>query len=98
MHLHEEEQIAIVIEGDLEVDLDGDVRTLHDGELAIIPAWVPHAMRTHENACREMDIFSPPRRALLQRLEAATAGTPSPAGDERGVGHGAEETPSEALP
>jgi quercetin dioxygenase-like cupin family protein len=74
MHVHEEEQIAIVLEGDLEVDVDGDVRTLHGGQLAIIPAWVPHGMRTHETGCREMDIFNPPRRALLQRLQAASAG------------------------
>jgi len=98
MHVHEEEQIAIVVEGDLEVDLDGDVRTLHDGELAIIPAWVPHGMRTHETACREMDIFSPPRRALLQRLEAASAGTPSQMSSGGGVEHGAEKPPREALP
>jgi quercetin dioxygenase-like cupin family protein len=73
MHVHEEEQIAIVVEGDLEVDVNGDVRTLHGGQLAIIAAWVPHGMRTHEMACREMDIFSPPRRVLLQRLQAASA-------------------------
>src|ERR1035437_3936547 len=98
MHVHAEEQIAIVVEGDLEVDLDGDVRTLHDGQLAIIPAWVPHGMCTHETACREVDSFSPPRRALLQRLEAAAAGTPSQVSGEGGVEHGVEETPSEALP
>jgi len=67
-HVHEEEQLAVVIEGELEIDLDGDVRTLGAGGVAVIPSWVPHAMRTHETPCRELDIFSPPRRALLKRL------------------------------
>lgn len=71
-HVHEEEQIAIVVEGDLEVDVDGDVRTLHGGQLAVIPAWVPHGMRTHGTGCREMDIFSPPRHALMERLRRLT--------------------------
>jgi quercetin dioxygenase-like cupin family protein len=73
IHVHAEEQVAIVIEGELEMDIDGDVRTLHAGQLAVIPAWVPHGMRTYQIACREMDIFSPPRHALLERLGGLTA-------------------------
>src|SRR4029077_18169953 len=41
-HVHEEEQIVLVIEGEFEFDIDGDVRTMHAGDVAVVPSWVPH--------------------------------------------------------
>src|SRR5215475_15972210 len=38
-HVHEEEQIVIILEGELVFDLDGDVRTMRKGDVAVIPAW-----------------------------------------------------------
>jgi len=35
------------------------------GDVAVIPPWVPHGAKTHERACREIDVFSPPRATLL---------------------------------
>ena len=66
MHVHEEEQIVIVLEGEFEFELDGDVRTMRAGDVAVIPAWVPHGARTHGSSCREIDVFNPPRRSLLE--------------------------------
>ncbi len=66
MHVHEEEQIVIVLEGEFEFELDGDVRTMRAGDVAVIPAWVPHGARTHDSSCREIDVFNPPRRSLLE--------------------------------
>ena len=37
-HVHEEEQIVIVLDGELTFDLDGDVRTMRRGDVAVIPA------------------------------------------------------------
>jgi len=65
MHAHDEEQITVVVEGELEFDLDGDVRLLSPGMVAVIPANVPHGARTRELACLEYDVFNPPRQALL---------------------------------
>jgi quercetin dioxygenase-like cupin family protein len=65
LHAHDEEQITVVVEGELEFDLDGDVRLLRPGMVAVVPANVPHAARTREVACLEYDIFNPPRQALL---------------------------------
>jgi quercetin dioxygenase-like cupin family protein len=71
-HAHEEEQIVIVLEGELEFDLDGEVRTLRKGDVAVIPAWVPHGAWTTDGYCQEVDIFCPPRQSLLA-LAAAQA-------------------------
>jgi mannose-6-phosphate isomerase-like protein (cupin superfamily) len=65
MHAHDEEQITLVVEGELEFDLDGEVRLLKPGMVAVIPANVPHGARALAVACHEYDIFNPPRQALL---------------------------------
>jgi quercetin dioxygenase-like cupin family protein len=70
-HVHDEEQITLVIEGELEFELDGETRTLQPGQVAVIPANVPHAARTHAVACLEYDVFNPPRQALLDLADAA---------------------------
>src|SRR5262252_6122054 len=74
-HVHEEEQVIIVLDGELVVDLDGDVRTLRKGDVAVIPAWVPHGAWTTDSHCEELDVFSPPRQSLLKLAEAHAAAT-----------------------
>jgi len=69
-HVHEEEQIVIVIDGEFIFDLDGDVRTMRKGDVAVVPAWVPHGARTTDTHCLEVDVFCPPRQSLL-KLAAA---------------------------
>lgn len=66
MHVHEEEQIVLVLDGEFEFDIDGDVRTMRVGDVAVVPSWVPHGARTHGTSCREIDVFNPPRRSLLE--------------------------------
>jgi quercetin dioxygenase-like cupin family protein len=80
-HVHEEEQFVIVLEGELVFDLDGDVRTLRKGDVAVIPAWVPHGAWTTDSHCLEIDVFCPPRQSLL-KLAAAQAGASA---DESGA-------------
>ncbi len=74
-HVHEEEQIVIVLDGEMIFDLDGDVRTMRRGDVAVIPAWVPHGAWTKDTSCLEVDVFCPPRQSLLelaaQQQEAA---------------------------
>jgi quercetin dioxygenase-like cupin family protein len=66
VHVHEEEQIVVVLDGEFEFNIDGDVRTMRVGDVAVIPSWVPHGARTLETSCREIDVFNPPRRSLLE--------------------------------
>lgn len=86
-HVHEEEQIVIVLDGEMFFDLDGDVRTMHKGDVAVIPAWVPHGAWTTDSHCEEVDVFCPPRRSLL-KLAAAQAAT---AAEHHPHGSGAAE-------
>ncbi len=79
-HVHEEEQIVIVLEGEFTFDLDGEVRVMRPGDVAVVPAWVPHAAWTTGSHCREVDVFVPPRRSLLALAEAQRAGA-GPGGD-----------------
>jgi quercetin dioxygenase-like cupin family protein len=93
-HVHEEEQIVIVLEGELVFDLDGEVRTLHRGDVAVIPSWVPHGAWTTDSHCLEIDVFSPPRQSLLKLAAAQDATAPAgasqdgttPDGSEAGAG------------
>ena len=71
LHAHEEEQFTIVIEGELEFEIDGDVRVMRPGTVAAIPPGVPHGARTGETSCLEIDVFVPPRKALLGLMKGA---------------------------
>jgi quercetin dioxygenase-like cupin family protein len=78
-HQHEEEQIVIVLDGEFEFELDGEVRTMRAGDVAVVPPWVPHGARTRDSRCDEVDVFNPPRRTLLEHAaaqQAAAGGAP----------------------
>lgn len=75
-HTHSEEQVVIVLAGEIEFDLDGDVRILREGDVVVVPPWVPHGAHTRESGCRELDVFCPPRRALLDLLAATDTASP----------------------
>ncbi len=80
MHDHVEEQFTIVLEGEFEFEIDGDVRTMHAGDVAVIPPWVPHGARTNDTTCREIDVFTPPRRSLLEHASRRDASPPAASG------------------
>lgn len=69
LHAHEEEQAFIVLEGEIELEIDGERRLMRPGDAAHIPAFVPHAARTFDGPAHQIDVFSPPRRALVEMLE-----------------------------
>ena len=71
LHAHEEEQLFILLEGELEMTLGGEVRIMRPGDAALIPAWVEHTVRSLDAPAYQIDVFSPPRRAMLDLLEAA---------------------------
>jgi quercetin dioxygenase-like cupin family protein len=73
MHVHEEEQIVLVIDGEFEFEIDGDVRAMRAGDVAVVPSWVPHGARTYDTSCREVDVFTPPRRSLLEHARRQTS-------------------------
>jgi quercetin dioxygenase-like cupin family protein len=84
-HVHEEEQFVIVLEGELVFDLDGEVRTLRKGDVAVIPSWVPHGAWTTDSHCLEIDVFSPPRQSLLKLAAAQEDAEARPAESASGA-------------
>jgi quercetin dioxygenase-like cupin family protein len=84
-HVHEEEQIVIILDGEMTFDLDGDVRTMTKGDVAVIPAWVPHGAWTTDTNCLEVDVFCPPRKSLLD-LAGADADSPGSGAEPAGPG------------
>jgi quercetin dioxygenase-like cupin family protein len=70
LHVHEEEQIVLVLDGEFEFEIDGDTRTMKTGDVAVVPPWVPHGAHTLDTTCREVDVFNPPRKTLLDVAQA----------------------------
>lgn len=70
-HWHDEEQISFVLEGELEFEVGDEKRVVRRGEAIVIPPNVPHAARTHEGTCLEVDVFHPPRQGVLDAMGAA---------------------------
>jgi quercetin dioxygenase-like cupin family protein len=83
-HVHVEEQIVIVLDGEMTFDLDGDVRTMRKGDVAVIPAWVPHGAWTTDTSCLEVDVFCPPRKTLLALAGEQAAARAAAAGQQEG--------------
>jgi quercetin dioxygenase-like cupin family protein len=90
-HVHEEEQIVVVIEGEFTFDLDGDVRVMRKGDVAVVPSWVPHGAWATDTRCVEIDVFAPPRSSLLQLAEAQAAESAAQAAADEVAGSTAEE-------
>ena len=59
-HSHSHEQIVNLIEGELELTVGDEVRTLVPGLVAIIPSNVAHSGRA-VTMCRLIDVFHPVR-------------------------------------
>lgn len=70
-HVHLEEQISIVQEGEMEITVGDICRTVRPGDVVVYPSNVPHSGRTFDRACRLIDIFSPPRTGIQDVIAAA---------------------------
>lgn len=60
-HSHPHEQVGMVLEGELELTIDGETRLLTPGQVFVIPGGVEHRARTHDKPAKAIDIFSPVR-------------------------------------
>lgn len=70
MHVHVEEQIVIVTEGEFEFTIGEQTRTMRPGDVAVIPSWVPHGAHTGDQTCKEIDVFAPPRETLIEHARS----------------------------
>ncbi len=67
-HSHPEEQISLIIEGELEFELEGERFLLASGEGVLIPANAPHRAKALKKTLA-YDCFSPPRWDYLEKLK-----------------------------
>ena len=67
-HTHDEEQMGLVIEGSCEFILGDERRTLGPGDVYWAPPGVVHGARAVGGRCVIVDMFSPPRAALMELL------------------------------
>ena len=61
LHTHPHEQAGIVIEGEMEMGVAGEVQMLQPGDMYIIPGGVEHAVVTGPERALALDIFHPIR-------------------------------------
>ena len=59
-HSHPHEQVANVIEGTLELVVDGETHTMTPGKVFVIPSNAPHSGKAL-TACKVIDVFYPVR-------------------------------------
>lgn len=59
-HNHMHEQIANVLKGKFELNVDGEIKILEPGIVVVIPPFVPHGGKAITN-CELLDVFLPER-------------------------------------
>ncbi len=61
LHTHPEEQGGIIIEGEFEIGMAGEVKVLMPGDMYIIPGGVQHYAKALGKKVRALGIYSPVR-------------------------------------
>jgi len=65
-HSHPHEQITYVAEGKVEFYKGTEMFQLSEGDLIILPAGVPHCIRTLTSYVKLIDSFSPIRKEFIK--------------------------------
>jgi quercetin dioxygenase-like cupin family protein len=68
MHHHVEQQIAIVLAGELRFTVGDDSRVMRAGDCVVIPPNVSHGGSAGPEGCRVLDVFTPPRAAIVELM------------------------------
>lgn len=71
-HSHPHEQAGMVLEGMLELTIDGHARTLKAGEAYIMAGNVAHSARAVGGGCKVLDVFSPIREDYAKGMNEYT--------------------------
>jgi quercetin dioxygenase-like cupin family protein len=67
-HAHAEEQLVLVLDGEIEFVMGGEKRIMRAGDAVVVPPWVEHGASSRTERVRTVDAFAPVRQALLQLL------------------------------
>jgi quercetin dioxygenase-like cupin family protein len=68
MHHHPEQQIAIILSGELTFTVGGEERVMRAGDCVVIPPHVPHGGVSGPDGCRALDVFTPPRAGIVDAM------------------------------
>ena len=60
-HQHENEQIGLIVQGEMELRVGSETRLLRPGDTYVIPSNVPHTARAGAEGASVVDVFSPRR-------------------------------------
>ncbi len=73
-HHHEPEQIVIVNDGACDFVVDGKLYHLEEGDVLLIPSNVEHGNYSSDRGLHMIEVFSPPRYDLVEKLQALQKG------------------------
>jgi quercetin dioxygenase-like cupin family protein len=68
MHHHDEQQIAIVLPGELTFTVGNETRTMRAGDCVVIPPNVQHGGSAGPEGCTVVDVFTPPREGIVRLM------------------------------
>ena len=68
MHHHAEQQIAVVLSGELRFTVGDETKVMHAGDCVVIPPNVSHGGASGPEGCEVLDVFSPPRAAIVSLM------------------------------
>jgi quercetin dioxygenase-like cupin family protein len=70
IHHHVEQQIAIVVSGELNFTVGEETKAMHAGDCVVIPPHVPHGGVAGPDGCTVIDVFTPPRAGIVALMGA----------------------------
>jgi quercetin dioxygenase-like cupin family protein len=69
IHHHIEQQIAIVLSGELTLTVGDETKVMRAGDCVVIPPNVRHGGASGPEGCEVLDVFTPPRAAIVSLME-----------------------------
>ncbi|HKV44021.1 MAG TPA: cupin domain-containing protein [bacterium] len=66
LHSHHHEQLGLIIEGELEMQIGDERRTLRPGDTYVIPGGIQHSGRAGRGGALVLDVFYPIREDYLK--------------------------------
>ena len=67
-HHHVEQQIAIILSGELTFTVGDETRVMRTGDCVVIPPNVRHGGAAGPEGCQALDVFTPPRAAIVSLM------------------------------
>jgi quercetin dioxygenase-like cupin family protein len=68
MHHHVEQQIAIILSGELTFTVGDETKVMHAGDCVVIPPNVEHGGVAGPHGCNAVDVFTPPRAGIVRLM------------------------------